>query len=52
MGSFRSRVVARKKLEAMVRGAAIVRAELTGEQLEDVPAMATQPSGTTSWGQS
>jgi 5-methyltetrahydropteroyltriglutamate--homocysteine methyltransferase len=48
MGSFRSRVVARKKLDAMVRGTRIVRAELTGEELsEDGPE--TEQGGAT-WG--
>jgi 5-methyltetrahydropteroyltriglutamate--homocysteine methyltransferase len=48
MGSFRSRVVARKKLRAMARGTQIVRAELTGEQLEQDVAIAD--SGAATWG--
>ena len=48
MGSLRSRVVARKKLRAMMRGTRIVRAELTGEELaQDV---ATADSGAATWG--
>jgi len=49
MGSFRSRVVARKKLQAMVRGTRIVRAELTGEQLLEDELTATAAAGAT-WG--
>jgi hypothetical protein len=48
MGSFRSRVVARKKLRSMVHGTRIVRAELTGEPLEH-DAGATV-GGTATWG--
>jgi 5-methyltetrahydropteroyltriglutamate--homocysteine methyltransferase len=48
MGSFRSRVVARKKLQAMARGTQIVRAELTGEQLEQD--VAITGSGAATWG--
>jgi 5-methyltetrahydropteroyltriglutamate--homocysteine methyltransferase len=48
MGSFRSRVVARKKLRSMVHGTRIVRAELTGEPLEQDGDAAV--SGTATWG--
>jgi 5-methyltetrahydropteroyltriglutamate--homocysteine methyltransferase len=48
MGSFRSRVVARKKLRSMVHGTRIVRAELTGEQMEEDAG--TQAGGTATWG--
>jgi methionine synthase II (cobalamin-independent) len=48
MGSFRSRVVARKKLEAMVQGTTVARAETTGTELPD-SADAANGGGTT-WG--
>ena len=48
MGSFRSRVVARKKLQAMVRGTQIARAEITGESLDEEDAAAS--SGEATWG--
>jgi methionine synthase II (cobalamin-independent) len=51
MGSFRSRVVARRKLQAMVRGAAIVRAELTGEAIDLENYETVAGSGST-WGKS
>lgn len=48
MGSFRSRVVARKKLEAMVRGTAIARAEITGTELPEEEQLGG--SAATTWG--
>ena len=55
MGSLRSRVVAKKKLEAMVRGAAIVRAELTGEPLPEEELVGSTEAGNgpgVGWGKS
>lgn len=50
MGSFRSRVVARKKLLAMVRGAAIVRAELTGHALDPAQPHEAPTATDATWG--
>lgn len=53
MGSFRSRVVAAKKLRSMVRGAKIVRAELTGTPLVEESADDALAAGdATTWGKS
>jgi hypothetical protein len=41
-------VVARKKLQAMVRGTQIARAEITGESLDEEDAAAS--SGEATWG--
>lgn len=50
MGSFRSRVVARKKLQAMVMGAAIARSEITGTELPELAGV--DGSTETVWGKS
>ncbi len=50
MGSFRSRVVARKKLQAMVMGAAIARSEITGTELPELAGF--DGSTETVWGKS
>ena len=44
MGSFRSRVIAGKKLEAMVAGAKLARAHVTGEPLEGEEMLVGRPS--------
>lgn len=51
MGSFRSRVVAKKKLDAMVRGTALVRAEIRGEQI-DGDQLITTGEASVGWGKS
>ena len=52
MGSFRSQVIARKKLEAMVAGAKLARAHVTGEPLEGEEMLVGSGDSDVGWGKS